>query len=369
MAPLGVVVVGQTPPPFGGQAMVIKLLMEGSYRDVRLSLVRMGFSREMPEIGRLSIRKLLMLPALIARIAHARLKTGAQVLFYPPSSLERIGLYRDIVVLLATRWMFRRTVYHFLSGGISEHYPKLSAPVRLLVRAAMFEPDVAVRTSEHAPPDPAAVRAEREVLLHNPVQDIPESVMRNPPPKDDPPMVLYAAVLRESKGVLDLLEACARARDKGARLKVMVLGHSASEEMDRRIARLIAERQLADIVHLAGVITGDALHEMYARASVFCFPSYFETEALPLVVVQALQHSLPVVATRWRGIPSLVVDGDNGYLVEPRNVENLACRLAELLDDPALRARMGASGHRRHVERFTLSAFHAGMQRVFDELR
>lgn len=349
--------------------MAIQQLVTGAYRNLELVLVRMHFSREMDEIGRLSLRKLLMLPWLVLRIAAARLRTGATVLYYPPSSLERIGLYRDVVVLLATRWMFRRTVYHFFSGGITEHYPGLSRPVRWLVRAAMFGPDLAIQASEYAPPDAKTVRARREVVLPNAVEDVPAGLAAHPPPKADPPTILFAAVLRESKGIVDLLTACARihARAPSLRFRLEVLGRFPSSEMEKRLRALVARQQMEDVVDFTGVVTGEDLHTRYARASIFAFPSYFESEAAPLVVVHALQHALPVVATRWRGIPSLVTENENGYLVEPRDVDNLAARLEQLLADPLLRARLGQRGRERYAAHFTLQAFREGMEAALTE--
>jgi glycosyltransferase involved in cell wall biosynthesis len=52
---------------------------------------------------------------------------------------------------------------------------------------------------------------------------------------------------------------------------------------------------------------------------VFCFPSFFNSEAFPVVLLEALACGLPIVSTRWRGIPSIVDDGECGLLVEPRD--------------------------------------------------
>ena len=88
-----------------------------------------------------------------------------------------------------------------------------------------------------------------------------------------------------------------------------------------------------------------------------------------MVLLEAMQFGLPVVATRWRGIPSVVADGVNGYLVPVRDSATLADRLARLLRDEALARRMGAAGRRAYEERFTLERFHRDLQAVFDSLR
>jgi glycosyltransferase involved in cell wall biosynthesis len=87
-----------------------------------------------------------------------------------------------------------------------------------------------------------------------------------------------------------------------------------------------------------------------AAADVFCLPSHFE--GLPMSVIEAMMTGLPVVATDIRGPREQVVDGETGLLVPPMADGPLAAALARLAADPALRARMGAAGRARALDRF-----------------
>src|SRR4029077_2915877 len=107
------------------------------------------------------------------------------------------------------------------------------------------------------------------------------------------------------------------------------------------------ELDLADRVDLVGPGDGAAKDRALAEAHVFCFPPYVEAEAMPLVVFEAMAHGLPVVSTTWRGIPSQVVEGVTGYLVEPGDVEALADRPQLLLEDPELARTAGRRGRER----------------------
>ncbi len=115
-------------------------------------------------------------------------------------------------------------------------------------------------------------------------------------------------------------------------------------------------------VSFLGVLVGEEKFAAFRRANVFCFPTFFSSEALPIVLVEAMACSLPVVATRWRGIPSIVDDGQTGFLVEPHDPEAVADRLACLAEDAELRERMGAAGREKFTSVFTLS-HHLGRMR------
>jgi glycosyltransferase involved in cell wall biosynthesis len=82
-----------------------------------------------------------------------------------------------------------------------------------------------------------------------------------------------------------------------------------------------------------------ALKQLYFDADIFCLPTY--GDCLPMVLSEAGAAGLPVVSTRVAAIPELVSEGETGYLIEPGDGDNLAAALSHLVEDEALRARMG----------------------------
>src|SRR5215831_9253090 len=146
MSTPNILVVGQTPPPLHGQAIMIQSFLEGSYVDFCLTHVRMGFSRSIDEVGSFSLRKVRMLFAVLVEMVRARWQ-GADVLYYPPAGPKRNAILRDMVLLGATRWMFRKTVFHFHAAGLYEFYPRLRWWEKPLFRLAYQRPDLAIFTT------------------------------------------------------------------------------------------------------------------------------------------------------------------------------------------------------------------------------
>ena len=87
---------------------------------------------------------------------------------------------------------------------------------------------------------------------------------------------------------------------------------------------------------------------------MFCLPTFYEAETFGIVLVEAMSLGLPVVATRWRGIPEIVDDGKTGYLVETHDAAAVAERLEQLQADPALREQLGAAGREKFLSDFTV---------------
>ncbi len=347
---------GQTPPPYGGQAIIQQVMLEGHYRRIQFFHVRMAFSREMDEVGRFHIKKLSHLISVIFRIIWMRLRYGIQILYYPPAGPNRIPMYRDIAILLCTRWLFKKTVFHFHAGGISELYRKLSHIEQFLFRLAYFKPALSIRLSELNPPDGAFLNSQKDIIVPYGIIDrYPDFIER----KNNVQIstILFVGVVRESKGVLVLLDACRLMKESGELFHLKIMGKFDCKVFKQKVYRFVESHNLKRNVEFLGVCTGEKKWRIYNAADIFCFPTFFESEALPLVVLEAMQFKLPVVATRWRGIPSMVEEGESGFLVSIRDSRAVAEKLSLLLNSPDLRKKMGERGRQIYLKRFTLDKF------------
>jgi len=105
---------------------------------------------------------------------------------------------------------------------------------------------------------------------------------------------------------------------------------------------------------------------LYAAFDALVLPS--GNEGTPVSVIEALAAETPVVATRVGGVPDVVRDGEDGFLVEPGDSEVFAERLAELARDPALRERFGAAGRARVVPRYAVERLVDDIDRLYRAL-
>lgn len=365
---LKVLVVGQTPPPFGGQALIIERFLRAGYTDVELIHVRMGFSSHMNELGRVRLGKIFHLFAVIANIFYRRFADGVRVLYYPPSGADRVPVIRDIVILLSTRWLFDKTVFHFHAGGVSELYDRLPRWQQWFFRKAYFHADAAIRISELNPEDGRQLAAKHEYVIPYGIDDpcpgtdsTPAEAIASP---DEPLRILFVGILRESKGVTDLVEACGQLAARGVPFQLEMMGQWKSEEYARETHERVRQLKLEDRVKFLGVLTGPEKFAAFRRANVFCFPSFFNCETFGIVLLEAMACGLPTVSTRWRGIPSIVEEGQTGFLVDIRDVDALADRLTVLADDPELCQRLGRAGRAKFEREYTFAKFAERVRRA-----
>jgi glycosyltransferase involved in cell wall biosynthesis len=164
---------------------------------------------------------------------------------------------------------------------------------------------------------------------------------------EDDCVIIAVSRLVRHKGYPELLRAM-EATPENARLWVVGerLASDHGEDMEPHFAR--ASAALGPRLQRLGYRHDVA--RLLAAADVFCLPSHFE--GLPMSVIEAMLTGLPVVATNIRGPREQVVAGETGLLVPPETIAPLAEALSQLATDGALRARMGAAGRARALERF-----------------
>jgi glycosyltransferase involved in cell wall biosynthesis len=160
---------------------------------------------------------------------------------------------------------------------------------------------------------------------------------------DDPPHVLYVGRLSAEKGVLELVEATAG-------MKLVVAGDGP-----------LRTRVRGEL----GFVPNDELQRLYARAAVVACPS--RREGFGVACLEAMAHARPVVATDVGGLRDLVVDGETGYLVPPRDVGALRTSLERLLRDRELRRRLGVAGRERARTHFSWTAVTDATLAAYDD--
>lgn len=137
---------------------------------------------------------------------------------------------------------------------------------------------------------------------------------------------LYISNMIREKGYLDAAEALKQARDNGlTNVRLTYAGawtHPADEAAFRE---KLAEWDLSGCVELLGPVKDrQKIRELLKASDVFILPTYYPREAQPLCLIEAANAGLPLISTRHAGVPDVVVDGYNGYLVTPRQPGELA---------------------------------------------
>jgi colanic acid/amylovoran biosynthesis glycosyltransferase len=168
-------------------------------------------------------------------------------------------------------------------------------------------------------------------------------VAEQPSPVPDVARLASVGRLSEQKGQLLLVEAAAQLKREGRQFELVLVGDG---PMRGEIEALIAREGLHQHVRITGWASGDEVRREIEAARAFVLPSF--AEGLPVVLMEALGRGRPVITTYIAGIPELVHDGENGWLVPAGSVDDVAVAMRAALDaTPARLCEMGQLGYAR----------------------
>ncbi|MCL5104340.1 MAG: glycosyltransferase family 4 protein [Armatimonadetes bacterium] len=160
------------------------------------------------------------------------------------------------------------------------------------------------------------------------------------------PVVLYVGAEVAHKGLLVLLDAMRSVRE--AVLVIAGVRSSASDELDRR---LLADCQASARVIRLNSFPEESKADMYDACDVFAMPSW--SESFGIVYLEAWARSKPVIGCRGAAVETVISDGVDGVLVDPRDVDELASAIRALLADGQMRMRMGKAGRDKVKSTYT----------------
>lgn len=377
-----VVAVGPLPPPVSGGTI--------AFREVCDDLARRGVPHRVVDVsppqsvhvagarvaaGR--VRAWLgALRAIDAALAGAHTPHGPRPALYLLLGQARGSFLRDALCVAAARRRGARVVGHVHGGSYDLLYESLGPALRRALRAMVRRLDAVVVLGEGLRAtfdfEPAARARLRVVPNALPVDGWTAPAPRTLAP-GRPARLLFLSSLMETKGYLELVRAAALLRDRGIPVRVDLAGEFRQSPDDERVRSADHARALLDetvralglenAVTWHGSVEGEAKRALLAECDLFVLPTRYRFEGQPIALIEALAAGLPVVSTRYRAIPDVVVDGVTGRLIDAGTPEAVADAVAELLEPDAY-ARASRAALERARERFAPARFLERMREV-----
>ncbi|MBN1995511.1 MAG: glycosyltransferase family 4 protein [Anaerolineae bacterium] len=243
----------------------------------------------------------------------------------------------------------------------AKHYRVLRPFVRWLWRDADALVAVSNGLREYA----------HETAMDLPIHVIPNAIELSQftPPRqrshDGPVRLLFVGRFNAFKNVETLLEGVARLKKMGmVNFELQLIGDG---ERRANLERLTVAHQLTKHVHFLGWVDREAIVTRYRQADVFVTATTWE--GMPNTVLEAMACGLPIVATRASGLGELVREGVNGYLVDINDPAVLAERLADLVDNPYERQRMGKESRKIAEQEFAWEYITEQYVEIYQKIR
>lgn len=207
---------------------------------------------------------------------------------------------------------------------------------------------------------------ENTIVIGGGVDPLPEDFTESPYFADNHPEVrgefgVYIGRMSFDKGALHASDAIRALRRRGRDVALLFIG-ATTPEFERHRRRLSPEDRAA--IRPLGPLSDRDKHAVLSRAKFLLLPS--RTDSFGIVLLEAWQHGVPVIAARAGGIPGVVDDGANGLLVPFADVDGLALAVERLMGDPMFAERLGRQGQEKAAAQYNWDVV---AERVLEQYR
>ena len=353
------------PPPVHGSSLVGKFIQDSPTINslFKCTYINLLASKSLNHSGGVSVYKILGFVVTWLKVFKALIFSRPKVCYFALSATG-VAFIKDFALVVLLRALGIKTIFHLHNKGVQRYRKRLLH--RFLYRFT-FKRTKIILLSERLYSDimPYADKSQVVICPNGiPLLDVNHKKSNG----TDPLRILFFSNLFETKGVLVLLDACALLLERSIEFHCDFVGGEGDLSAED-FKRHVAARGLSQSVSYLGKKFGKEKAAIFASTDIFAFPTRFNNECFPLVLLEAMCSSLPVISTNEGGIPDLIDDGVNGYLVPQQDPVVLADRLEHLLKDPAQRQRMGDAGRKKFLESYTLEKFETRMAEIlFAEL-
>jgi glycosyltransferase involved in cell wall biosynthesis len=359
-----VLMIGPGPAVTGGISTLVQALLPALQARVDVEFLPTVLDRPPGESGILSGANLILAVDQYRRFVSALLRFRPDIVHLHTS--QGIAWFKDTFFIVVGKAFGCRLVVHMHGGDFVDLYEQSNPVIRWFTRAVLGMADTIAEVSEQRRNRLFSIVPHSRILTFRNCIQVQATPVSGASRSDNGTYAFFLGVIGPSKGVYDLFEAMRRLHSSGCRMKLRLAGHEERDGEMQRAATRLAEMGLDGVCCLLGPVHGEHKAQCLREASVFVLPSY--QEALPMAVLEAMAAGLPIIATSVGGIPEVVRDGHNGYLVRPGDVDSLTARMAALAGDPALREVMGRNSRALAVQELDVDLYVDRLVQLYESM-
>jgi glycosyltransferase involved in cell wall biosynthesis len=289
-------------------------------------------------------------------------------MFYKPSlvhihSSAGPSFIRKSSFALLCKLFSMKYIFHIHSGGFLEYFQMSNLVIKNLMRWVLMHAAVVIVLTEHWKkemlglfPDLTAIE-----VLPNPV-DTEKYRLTFARKNLSSGKILFLGAIIKEKGVYDLLRALKILQQEKHEVSAVIAGDREIE----KARKMADDLGLGNKVHFPGWVNLQEKLKLLNDSDIFVLPSY--REGLPLSILEAMACKLPVVTSRVGGIPDVVVHGENGFLIEPGDVDSLAHYIKMLLVDPILWEKISRNNTEKINIYYSIKIFSGALEKIYENI-
>ncbi len=387
-----ILIIGPLPPPYIGPAVATKMILASELNN-QFKLIHLDTSdhRSITNIGKLDLRDIFLAILHIFKLLFLLIKYSPRIIYLPICQTV-IGYFRDVIFIVLSKVFGVKVIIHLRGGYFRKLYEKSNPFVKIVIRSSLklisraivlgkslryiFEglvPSERIGVVPNGIERDYITNAEFEYALCT--KHYALSTPNQPNSINSSPIfrILFLSNLMLSKGFFDVIKSIplvTQLRNNPiTNIQFLFAGEFHEEEMVKsEVFAFIKFHNLSPFVKFVGRVDKERKKELLLSADILVFPTYYYAEGQPWVIIEAMAAGLPIITTDMGCIKEMVIDGENGFIIEKKNPAQIAQKVMQLLENVEMRKKMGKASRARFLKYYTKDRFLGRLGRVFSEV-
>lgn len=350
------------PPPVHGSAVMSQQIVDSKIirENIDCDFVNIATSRTMGEISRFTLMKPLRHLSIFMTV-FVKLLLNKYDACYIALTCHGKGFLKDAPFALLCKAFGKRLIIHQHNKGMSTCIGR--NPYKWLMPLVYKDASVLLLSWRLYNDIKPVVDKSHVLICPNGIPVVPYSFAKV---QNDVPHILFLSNLIKSKGVLDLLDACVILKRNHTRFICDFVGKETAEITKELFVAEIRSRGLEDYVIYHGPLYGESKEKFLSSSDIFVFPSVNET--FGLVILEAMQHMLPVITYAEGGIPDIIEDCETGFIVKKNDVSALSAKIEYLIAHSDVAKTLGMAGLAKYNREFRLEIWEKRMCHILKSI-
>ena len=362
---LKICLIGPFPPPMNGNSKALDTLIASKIFNNSFQCYKINLSRDMGRSGTFSIGKAGM--TLSAANMVRKLQSENIDCFYLTTTQSSLGILRDFTIVQSIKLTNpnAKIIAHLHGGGFRAFYDRCPNLIKFIIKKTYSNFDKVIVLSESLinmfdgiyPRDNIAVR-------YNCVDDeflFDEKEIQRKNISNNNINVTYLSNMIESKGYKYLFEAAKKLHNAHPTIHFFFAGNFPNVDAKKSFINSIDEQDVKDTVHYLGVVAGEEKKNLLGKTDIFVLPTRFPPEGQPISIIEAMGAGAVIITTDQGGIPDIISDGVNGYIIADNYVNEIVNNILKIKANIKLKREISFNNYNYVLQKFTESQYVNGM--------
>lgn len=356
----------QYPPPIHGVSVMNNYVFSSLFlENDSKRLVKLNFSKKINELRKITLGKIIRSVGVFFHLLYNLIFFNPQIVCFTIFPTGK-SFYRDSIYLLLLKFFNPKIILFIHNIGIAtkaKNKFKKKMVEQLFNNVNIIVLSVFQKRLEF---DKFSLKSTKIFVLKNGIEVV--NINKYISPKDDVLRLLFLSNFFDNKGLFLLVDAFQILLENNheKKIKLIIAGQDFNENY-QKLNKIIKEKKLQNFIDVKLDVFGDEKWKLYGMADIFVFPSYF-VETSSLVVLEAMQFGLPIVASATGAISEMLIDNNEALLFLPKDKECIVQKLQYLIDNEKKRTILGNNAREEFLNKYTIDKYRNNLQEIFNQV-